>query len=113
MWERRKSEAGGRSSPFLERVLNALNEQFQYANAKRLKGFLPFVFILGVMFVSVLPGRAMQEADDGVLRVNTRLVLLDVIVRDDDGLVADLKDCLESIVYLGSEKDPGSQKNDA
>jgi VWFA-related protein len=75
----------------LERVLNALSEQGQHANAKRLNGFLPFIFILGVMFVSVLPGRAMQETDDGVLRVNTRLVLLDVIVRDDDGLVEDLK----------------------
>lgn len=44
------------------------------------------LLVLGINAVGTLA----QEADDTVLRVSTRLVLVDVIVRDDDGPVEDL-----------------------
>jgi len=86
MWEGIKSDAAVELRRCLEHSRDSLNDQ--YANANDFKTVLPL--ILGFMLVSVLPGLALQETDDGVLRVDTRLVLLDVIVRDDDGLVEDL-----------------------
>jgi VWFA-related protein len=54
----------------------------------RRRGVLLLVLLL--TFVSAPAAPAFQQTDDGTLRVNTRLVLLDVVVRDDDDLVEDL-----------------------
>lgn len=60
---------------------------------------------LSVIAVQSFPSEALGQDDEGVLRVDTQLVLVDVVAVDDDGSVADLSEGDFTLLDEGTEQD--------